>query len=444
MNYRTGEIVGISDKAFSINALRDEMLELQKSTAKTDDDLLTTEDTTPTLPSQVQHFLVFFATTWSEQVKQEFLVARYGVNSVDSDFLIPLSRSIAVDLALYGFIEDTFSGDGAGENRKTNKFNADITARQVFTELGGEEIWPEEVLEGLPLDFPIAFRHPSPHHDSLIFIGGEMPHWVKKFRNAMENKSRNLTYKGKSVNLEKCYVAWKSVGGCSLEGLASGTQLNKSRLTMQHFVLNPYNKMRVPLAVQITSQSMIETCKEFCTPPNKGVIEEYEPMIELLDNVDRLIDIMNGKAFNRGKKKNVWTIDSPNDPLIVELFNILRTFEEWKEEAGGFTDKFITQYTYEDLVWMVFGVAGVAAMNLKIDGSLKMHQGRSGTDVCENFFSRVRAKNPNPNYQHCKENTGSALASGNMNAILTRAGNNSSGAQVTHGELLAKPIKKKK
>ena len=74
-----------------------------------------------------------------------------------------------------------------------------------------------------------------------------------------------------------------------------------------------------------------------------------------------------------------------HDVLIFELFDILRIFEEWKTESGGFKNTFVTSYTCEDLVWMVFGVAAHASLHLLPDGSRMMHQGRSDTDVCEHF-----------------------------------------------------------
>jgi hypothetical protein len=430
--------------------IRDELQELQKA-SKTDEQLLQeTDDSSNSLPQQARHFLVFIATTWSEKLSQEFLVARYGKKSIESDFLVDAVRSIIVDLGLYGFIVDTITGDGASENRKVFKMLATFSARQVFFELNGERIWPEDYLDGLPLDFKIAFRHPTPSYNNLIFIGGEMPHLAKKFRNNMSNKSRKLVFCGKSVNLQKCYVAWQSVGNCNVASLKQGITLQKWRFTKEHFVLNAYNKMRVYLAVQITSQSMIEMIKEFCQPPNKGVISEYEPMIELLNAMDRLIDIMNGKPFNRGKNLNVWAIDSPNDPLIVELFNILRLIEEWKIKAGGFNENFLSKQTYEDLVWCVFGVAGVAGVNLKNDGTLKMHQGRSGSDCFEHFFSKLRGIHPNANLQQCRE--GASKLSGNnirTQAFLKKGGGNVAGSTTTHQELLTpmqkvlKPTKKK-
>jgi hypothetical protein len=57
---------------------------------------------------------------------------------------------------------------------------------------------------------------------------------------------------------------------------------------------------------------------------------------------------MNRKAFDHIKKKYVHTSDSSNDPHIVELFTVSQTFEKWKEEVGGFTEHFITKWTYEN------------------------------------------------------------------------------------------------
>ena len=54
---------------------------------------------------------------------------------------------------------------------------------------------------------------------------------------------------------------------------------------------------------------------------------------------------------------------------------ILQLFKEWKDESSAF--EFITPQTYEDLKWMVFGMAGVACTYLDSDKKKKIHQGRS-------------------------------------------------------------------
>ena len=122
---------------------------------------------------------------------------------------------------------------------------------------------------------------------------------------------------------------------------------------------------------------------------------------------------MNGSAYKNGKHKDVELINSPDHKHIEELFDILRLFEEWKKETKGSPSKFITSYTYEDLVWMVFGVAAVARLYLNADKSVAMHQGRSGSDVCEHFFALIRYINQNPTMKQCIDG-GSRVASRNM------------------------------
>ena len=140
--------------------------------------------------------------------------------------------------------------------------------------------------------------------------------------------------------------------------------------------------------------------RDYCDDDsNSTAIKDYQPMIDLFLKVDRLVDIMNGST----KKEGVELINHPRHKHITELFDILRVFEGWKKECGGFTNNFITSYTYQDLVWMVFGVAAHASLYLDEDGSNVMHQGRSGTDVCEHFFSMIRYINSNPTMQQARE-----------------------------------------
>jgi hypothetical protein len=121
------------------------------------------------------------------------------------------------------------------------------------------------------------------------------------------------------------------------------------------------------------------------------------------------------------------------------LFGILRLFNEWKEECGGFSKQFITQYTFEDLQWLVFGVAAVAGLYLDENGKKIMHQGRSGTDVCEHFFAHIRQGNPNPTAAQARD--GASLVSGRIgmsgNAFRPQGRNNAAEApDLTVSELM--------
>ena len=52
---------------------------------------------------------------------------------------------------------------------------------------------------------------------------------------------------------------------------------------------------------------------------------------------------------------------------------------------------------------MVFGMAGVACTYLDSDRKKKIHQGRSGSDICEHFSAKIRQVSTNPNMQQCRE-----------------------------------------
>ena len=88
---------------------------------------------------------------------------------------------------------------------------------------------------------------------------------------------------------------------------------------------------------------------------------------------------------------------------------------------------------------MVFGVASVASLYLDSDDNKKMHQGRSGSDVCEHFFSMICYINSNPTMKQCIDGC-SRVASrnsfgGNMFSFDNRA--NSGKTRAASTEYLA-------
>ena len=130
-------------------------------------------------------------------------------------------------------------------------------------------------------------------------------------------------------------------------------------------------------------------------------------MMRLFDKVDRLVDIVIGRDANEitksGQKRDVDKLDCPRHRHMKELFDIVRTFEEWKKYCGGFNTKFITRQTYEDLLWLAFGLAAVSTLYLKEDRSITIHQGRGGSDVCEHLFGMMKDGNANMNTQQARE-----------------------------------------
>jgi hypothetical protein len=60
--------------------------------------------------------------------------------------------------------------------------------------------------------------HPLYRKRMTVVIGGEMPHWVKKSRNAFDKKSRGLVFRGKERSLLRIYNIWKASGDADVKG----------------------------------------------------------------------------------------------------------------------------------------------------------------------------------------------------------------------------------
>ena len=111
------------------------------------------------------------------------------------------------------------------------------------------------------------------------------------------------------------YNILKASGDTDIKG---GAVLQMCTFTHDHFNLNAFSKIRVFLAVQITSQTTIRMIKDYCENDPIDNIADFAPMIELFDRVDRLIGIMNGCDFSKGKTHDVQIIDGPTHRHVNE------------------------------------------------------------------------------------------------------------------------------
>ena len=213
----------------------------------------------------------------------------------------------------------------------------------------------------------------------------------------MDNKhARDLSFHGCGLMLDRLYDVHKQLNDSEV---VSRADLRVYKFGAEHFNLNSFNKMRVFLAMHILSQTMVRMIKDFCEQDDE-YIEEWSALIDVLERIDRLVDICNAR-LDRGAE----CLNCPQHKQIFELFSVLQLFEEWKKQVGGFTSEFITRQTYEDLQWLIFGMVGVSCTYLKEDKSRWMNQRRGGSDVCEHFFAKVRQNNTLPTLQQCREIT---------------------------------------
>jgi hypothetical protein len=289
----------------------------------------------------------------------------------------------------------------------------------------------------------LAFPHPLFGDDILVFVGGDMPHCIKKLVNTLEKSgwakhARNLRRNGKKMSLQMIERCWMASG----DGYIDRPGLRKYRKGTQHFQKDSYSRLRVHLSIQITSQDSIQIIDDNCE--KVGGKDLYAPLRELLDKMDRLVDIINCTRMNGTRFKGCEPIDAPSHPHVLELLNIAAYLEDWRKECGGFTNEFITRETFEDLCWTIFGIVGVALFYLKEDKSRVMYQRRSGSDICEHHFSLIRSGSVNPTIDTCRQASARSNSATDSFLFRTNSKANSGGAKRSPEEYLRPLAKKEK
>ena len=135
-------------------------------------------------PDTAEHLLLFIFSTWDlHRPLIKRAVARYAVGAklLDAELLQKIEHVICA-LHVSGFLVNQVSSDGASKNVLALRLLATHTAKEVFKYLNPK----------LPQDVLVTFKHSS-GYDRWVFIGGEMPHWVKRVVNGLENSSKVIT-----------------------------------------------------------------------------------------------------------------------------------------------------------------------------------------------------------------------------------------------------------
>ena len=144
--------------------------------------------------------------------------------------------------------------------------------------------------DGIPSKLKVDFDHPH-YSNVLIFIGGEMPHWIKNFVNAMENSSdgssgRNMKFIHDRIKLSMI----EKVRRRNDSGLNTLRIIPK--LSDDHFKKNAHIRMRVHLSARILSKNVQRILEDHCES-NPELTKEYKRLMEIIVKLDTVIDIWN-------------------------------------------------------------------------------------------------------------------------------------------------------
>mmetsp|Transcript_11300 Transcript_11300/g.45756 ORF Transcript_11300/g.45756 Transcript_11300/m.45756 type:complete len:361 (-) Transcript_11300:60-1142(-) len=234
-------------------------------------------------------------------------------------------NNVDIKLEKYSFHVVAAAFDGAGENRSFAKTMLTIPASELLN--GAEVSFDASTL--------ILMPHPVWGKEYVIILFGDGPQVWKKLANALEfsnanDWSRSLQMlatdgESKTLCLEMCRDAWVQYEGIDDASPVAGTgALRRSIFKEEHFKKNAFSRMRVPLAVQVISQRMIEVLHEYVGDDAQKQLL-FEPLINFCDQMDRFVDICNSRRA-RGYD-NIRSLNNSRE--LRELDVIVAWFEKW-------------------------------------------------------------------------------------------------------------------
>lgn len=319
-------------------------------------------------------------------------------------------------MRLYEFGFDVIAArcDGAGQNRALLNMLSQIPASEYLSCKQCEDIR----FAGLnPNLVKVATTHPITQQP--IFLGTDDPHNIKRARNALDRSTQHK--KGSLLcpkegtaplfcspanlrMLKRCWVA--------VEGGVSGIRVN-SRLTLQHFELTRFNKMRVPYAVQVLSDSSVRLIHaansagklETSLSLDEPAFDGYDFLIEYLTRFNRMWDIVNSRPSEKGAATYIGPgITDPEDPRLEELISFVLWLYDWRKsvftylEYDDATNAFIPAELYTDLLMSCLSSVCLARYCL-----INARQHR----VTTVFFRKLQQDTLEHHFAHIRRSTGS-------------------------------------
>lgn len=164
------------------------------------------------------------------------------------------------------------------------------------------------------INFKFCMVGNYPITDEPIFFTTDMPHLAKKSANALEmsllkKSKRNMVFSSCSIKSKMIQDIWR------FTRRKCPHRLIDTMLTEKKINKNTFLRMFVMYAVQLLSSCVVMMMKkslldlsivsELRLCPNK-----YQKIIEMEENVDRLVDICNGQSKEQGKYFSYYTPES--------------------------------------------------------------------------------------------------------------------------------------
>ena len=368
-------------------------------------------------PEVAKHYLVYYYVGLGVS-NFAFPVARYAMTSIKAPDLRTKFLCVVTELARRTFIVVAAVFDGAQENRTFQKISATRAAAEFL--VGVVVPWDTS--------FPVAMDHPVFGRKYPIFLMSDTPHEVKKVVNTLENSNPNNNKKRmlqhldsngdrQPMCLDMVKDAWLDFEGLMTESLVCGAApLTRTKLKREHFEKNAFSRMRVYLAAQVLSNTVCCVIDQVTAKkPNKRLL--YGPLRALCSNMDRFLDIMNGR-----REKGYKNIDTTDARELKELGEIMKWFECWfksihedRQFAHLAVDEkksaFLPEGCWFDLQSIIKGVTAFSIFYLRKfqdTEPIMIVQRRLMQDIVEHHFAHIRQScggSTQPSVVQCEQAT---------------------------------------
>ena len=345
------------------------------------------------MPSITEHFLVWKATVVHPNYDFSIVVARQCCASIEALRLQTMEDAIRIAFGIHKIRIMSICGDGAKENVMYFKQQCTEALSLYLSDETVDLFKKAELLDYL--GFKIARKDPF-NGDPAFYIE-DMAHLIKRLVNTLDRSStdketRNLkfgTMDGDPLGLSNLRDMWYLTGGKS-------NQMTPTKLTEAHFFKDNFSKMRVYLAVQVVSNSVVKVIDYVCGKPEILAAlgrdaSYYKPLRELCQHGNRIVDIVNGRDPKNKLRREDFTAENGRR-IQKELLEILSWFVKWEKlnkVAGLDEHSFLADATWDGLKRMILGYIGIIDFYV-IGKDFKVAPRRTLSDPAEHLFSQLR------------------------------------------------------
>ncbi|CAL1672102.1 unnamed protein product [Lasius platythorax] len=273
--------------------------------------------------------------------------------------LAKLVTKALILLENFGAVMHGIVSDGAQTNRK---------------------MWSEFGVCGKIDNFKNWFTLPV-NDERKIFVFSDTPHLIKCVRNRLCSKQKQLR-----VDPNESFVRWKHFEVLySMDKSILNTQLRMCpKLTLSHLELSNMSKMKVRLATQLFSNSIVHGLK-FHKARHVSGLEDCNATINFCQRFNDLFDALNRKTPNEG------LTPSGNDFKVLQsslewLNNWENNFRSGKIQAS----EFLTSNTAEGLRVTIQSSMNICETLTAKHNFQYILTGRINQDSLEKFFGIIR------------------------------------------------------